>query len=90
MFFFVYSVDLKRSFPNDPSKRVDEYLITRLSNYLSSRSLRVKFLDETAVNAARSAFTGRKGKIGGKKGGLEGLLAAAMMMKGKSSLSFKK
>lgn len=45
--------------------------------------MRVKFLDETAVNAARSAFTGRKGKIGGKKGGLEGLLAAAMMMKGK-------
>lgn len=79
---FVSFIDLKRSFPNDPAKRIDEYLITKISNYLGSRSLRIKFLDESSVESARAAFTGRKGGKGGKKGGMEGLIAAAMMMKG--------
>lgn len=55
---------------------------------MGSRSLRIKFLDENSVNVARSAFSGRKGKIGGKKGGMEGLLAAAMMMKGNTCSLF--
>ena len=48
---------------------------------MQSHTLRLRLLDAQAVEEARSAFSGRKGKIG-KKGGLEAILAAAMMMKG--------
>lgn len=73
---------MARSFPNDPEKRLDGFLFAKLSNFLQSHSLRLQLLDSNSVTEARSAFEARKGKIGGKKGGLEGLLAAAMMMKG--------
>jgi len=79
--------DIARSFPNDPSKRIDEYLIAKIRNYLNSRSIKIKLLDDNATEAARAAFTARKGSGGlggggGKKGGYEGLAAAALMMKG--------
>lgn len=74
--------ELARSFPNDPEKRLNGFLVTKLTNFLQSHTLRLKLLDAKSIEDARAAFTGRKGKIGGKKGGLESLLAAAMMMKG--------
>ncbi|XP_059610876.1 uncharacterized protein LOC132257854 [Phlebotomus argentipes] len=75
--------ELSRSFPNDPSKRMDGFLFSKLSEYLQSHTLRFRLWDsKSSVEEAKDAFTGRKGKIGGKKGGLEGLIAAAMMMKG--------
>ncbi|XP_055682491.1 uncharacterized protein LOC129789579 [Lutzomyia longipalpis] len=75
--------ELSRSFPNDPSKRMDGFLFSKLSDYLQSHTLRFRLWDnKSSLEDAKAAFTGRKGKIGGKKGGLEGLLAAAMMMKG--------
>ncbi|XP_055698525.1 uncharacterized protein LOC129798989 [Phlebotomus papatasi] len=75
--------ELSRSFPNDPTKRMDGFLFSKLSDYLQSHTLRFRLWDnKSSLEDARDAFTGRKGKIGGKKGGLGGLLAAAMMMKG--------
>lgn len=82
-------LELAKNFPNDPYKRIDEFLAAKLTNYLNSRSLRIKLLDDDSLNLARSSFTARKGGLGGggggggggKKGGYEGLLLAAAMMK---------
>lgn len=76
------SLDIARSYPNDPAQRLDGFLLAKLSNYLQSHTLKMKLFDGESLEKVESAFQGRKGKIG-KKGGLEGLLAAAMMMKGK-------
>lgn len=56
-------------------------MLAKLSNYLQSHTLKLKLSDSASLEKLESAFQGRKGKIG-KKGGLEALLAAAMMMKG--------
>lgn len=61
---------------------MDGFLLAKLSNYLQSHTLKMKLFNADALEKLDgAAFTGRKGKIG-KKGGLEALLAAAMMMKG--------
>ncbi|XP_062540340.1 uncharacterized protein LOC134208366 [Armigeres subalbatus] len=73
--------EVSRIFPTDPNKRLDEFLILKLNNYLRSHSLKLKLMDSEAMEKARELFVGRKGKLG-KKGGLEAMLAAAMMMKG--------
>lgn len=77
--------EVSRIFPTDPNKRLDEFLIVKLNDYLKSHSLRLKLLDKDAMTKARELFQGRKGGGGklGKKGGLETIIAAAMMMKGK-------
>lgn len=74
--------EVSRIFPADPNKRLDEFLIVKLNDYLKSHSLRLKLMDNEAMEKARDLFEGRKGKLG-KKGGLETMIAAAMMMKGK-------
>ncbi|KAL5284821.1 hypothetical protein ACFFRR_006874 [Megaselia abdita] len=70
--------EISRSFPKDPAQRLNAYISTRISNFLQSRHLRLKFLNNEEMTE-----TGRKGggKLG-KKGGMETLLAAGMMMKG--------
>ncbi|XP_001851557.2 uncharacterized protein LOC6042439 [Culex quinquefasciatus] len=73
--------EVSRIFPADPNKRLDEFLIVKLNDYLKSHSLRLKLMDNEAMEKARDLFEGRKGKLG-KKGGLETMIAAAMMMKG--------
>ncbi|XP_065076879.1 uncharacterized protein Osi16 [Ochlerotatus camptorhynchus] len=73
--------EVSRIFPTDPNKRLDEFLIVKLNDYLKSHSLRLKLMDKEAMEKARDLFEGRKGKLG-KKGGLETMIAAAMMMKG--------
>ncbi|XP_058839456.1 uncharacterized protein LOC131694930 [Topomyia yanbarensis] len=73
--------EVSRIFPKDPNKRLDEFLIVKLNDYLKSHSLRLKLMDGEAMEKARDLFEGRKGKKG-KKGGLEAMIAAAMMMKG--------
>lgn len=73
--------EMSRNFPNDPTQRLDGFMLAKLSNYLQSHTLKLKLFDGQSLENVESAFQGRKGKIG-KKGGLEGLLAAAMMMKG--------
>lgn len=77
----LWSPEIARSYPNDPAQRLDGFLLAKLSNYLQSHTLKMKLFDGESLEKVESAFQGRKGKIG-KKGGLEGLLAAAMMMKG--------
>ncbi|XP_058839444.1 uncharacterized protein LOC131694922 [Topomyia yanbarensis] len=72
--------EVSRIFPKDPNKRLDEFLIVKLNDYLKSHSLRLKLMDGEAMEKARDLFEGRKGKKG-KKGGLEAMIAAAMMMK---------
>ncbi|XP_049548079.1 uncharacterized protein LOC125959302 [Anopheles darlingi] len=73
--------EVTRIFPTNPEKRLDEFLLSKLNDYLQTHSLRLKFIDSDAFEKAREVFIGRKGKIG-KKGGLETLIAGAMMMKG--------
>lgn len=77
--------EVSRIFPTDPNKRLDEFLIVKLNDYLKSHSLKLKLLDKEAMEKARDLFEGRKGKLG-KKGGLETMIAAAMMMKGMLNL----
>lgn len=78
--------ELARSFPNDPDKRLDSFLMFKLNSYLDSHALRMKLVDdgeENKVGDARKGGGGGFGGGGGKKGGMGGLMAMAMMMKGK-------
>ncbi|XP_071050109.1 uncharacterized protein [Onthophagus taurus] len=75
--------EVAREFPNDPDARLDAFLMNKVSNYLSSHSIKLNLFDSS------NAFTARKGDGlgggggGGKKGGGMGmLLAAGAMMKG--------
>lgn len=70
---------MARSFPNDAEKRLNGFLLAKVSNYLQSHTLNVKLVNPSELAEARSAFEGRKKK----KGGLEGIIAAALMMKSK-------
>uniref|UniRef100_A0A7G3AGT3 Putative secreted protein n=1 Tax=Lutzomyia longipalpis TaxID=7200 RepID=A0A7G3AGT3_LUTLO len=55
--------ELSRSFPNDPSKRMDGFLFSKLSDYLQSHTLRFRLWDnKSSLEDAKAAFTGRKGK----------------------------
>lgn len=54
-------------------------MLAKITNFLQSHTLNVKLLDNNDVDKARSAMDdARKLK---KKGGLEGIIAAALMMK---------
>lgn len=78
--------DLARSFPNDPDSRLNGFVLAKITNFLQSHTLNVKLLDSNDVDKARSAMDeSRKLK---KKGGLEGIIAAALMMKSTTSLFF--
>lgn len=80
--FFSYTTDVARSYPNDPNSRLNGYILNKMSNFLQTHYLRFKLIDsETMTEANAAVETGRKGKFG-KKGGLEALIAAALMMKG--------
>ncbi|XP_034949795.1 uncharacterized protein [Chelonus insularis] len=83
--------NLARDFPNDINKRLDAYLMHKVGNYLSSHSISIKLFDSKTLEDARSlsesgfglfkksdAETGRKKD----KGGMSGLAAGLMMMKG--------
>ncbi|XP_054728875.1 uncharacterized protein LOC129237916 [Anastrepha obliqua] len=74
--------EVARSYPSDPNSRLNGYIVNKLSSFLQTHYLRFKLIDTDTVAEARSALeTGRKGKFG-KKGGLEALIAAGLMMKG--------
>ncbi|XP_017102905.2 uncharacterized protein Osi16 [Drosophila bipectinata] len=67
--------EVARSYPSDPSTRLNGYIVAKLENILKTRFLRFRLLDD------QSLVEGRKHKFG-KKGGLEALVAAGVMMKG--------
>ncbi|KAF3424480.1 hypothetical protein E2986_06031 [Frieseomelitta varia] len=87
--------NLARDFPNDVEKRLDAYLIHKVGSYLHSHSISIKLFDPRTFEAARnfneetlaqlglgggqsSVGTGRKKE----KGGMNGMMAGLMMMKG--------
>uniref|UniRef100_A0A0K8U792 Osiris 16 n=1 Tax=Bactrocera latifrons TaxID=174628 RepID=A0A0K8U792_BACLA len=74
--------EVARSYPNDPNSRLNGYIVNKLSSFLQTHFLRFKLIDSETMAEAHSAVeTGRKGKFG-KKGGMEALIAAGLMMKG--------
>lgn len=67
--------EVARSYPSDPNTRLNGYILAKLENILKTRVLRLRLLDDTSLEE------GRKHKFG-KKGGMEALVAAGVMMKG--------
>ncbi|KAH8407116.1 hypothetical protein KR222_007434 [Zaprionus bogoriensis] len=67
--------EVARSYPSDPNTRLNGYILAKLENLLKTRFLRFRLMDDSSVEE------GRKHKFG-KKGGLEALVAAGVMMKG--------
>ncbi|XP_026734496.1 uncharacterized protein LOC113498614 [Trichoplusia ni] len=79
-----FAAELARSLAK-PDERLDKYLLYRLGDYLDTHTVKLRLLDENAAQEAR-AFVGegrgKGGFGGGKKGGMGGLLAAGLLMKG--------
>ncbi|CAO1426640.1 unnamed protein product [Diamesa hyperborea] len=73
--------ELARQFPESPEKRLNGFLIARLSDFIQSYSLKFKLLNDVPSEDVESRKGG--GGYGGKKdkGGM-GLIGMAMMMKG--------
>ncbi|ALC46820.1 Osi16 [Drosophila busckii] len=67
--------EVARSYPSDPNTRLNGYILAKLQNMLKTRFLRFRLMDD------KSLEEGRKHKFG-KKGGMEALVAAGVMMKG--------
>ncbi|XP_058793715.1 uncharacterized protein LOC131665673 [Phymastichus coffea] len=87
--------NLAREFPNDVDKRMDAYLMHKIGNYLNSHAISIKLFDPRTFEATRSFNEAAMEQLGlgeqrnvesgrakGNKGGMGGLMAAAMMMKG--------
>ncbi|CAG9569453.1 unnamed protein product [Danaus chrysippus] len=81
-----FAADLARAFPSKPEERLDKYLLYRLGSYLDNHSVKLRLMDSGATEEARALMSEGRGKGdmlgGGKKGGMGGLVVAAMMMKG--------
>ncbi|XP_063389509.1 uncharacterized protein LOC134675224 [Cydia fagiglandana] len=80
-----FAAELARAMPNKPDERLDKYLLYTLGNYLDTHSVKLRLLDDSASEEARAMIgeARRKGGIGGgKKGGMGGLMAMGMLMKG--------
>lgn len=80
------AADLARSF-GDSDDRLDKSLLYHVGSFLDSHSVKLRLLDDNAVEEAKTAMAegrakGGSGLGGGKKGGMGGLIAMAMMMKG--------
>lgn len=80
-----FAAEMARAMPSKPDERLDKYLLYRLGSYLDNHSVKLRLLDDGATEEARALIgeaRGKGGLGGGKKGGMGGLIAAAMMMKG--------
>lgn len=77
--------ELARDFPNDPSSRLDAFLLKRITGFLNSHSIKLNFFNQNE-NVETGRGKGGGGGGGGKKGGGGGhghmILAAGAMMKG--------
>ncbi|XP_013185078.2 uncharacterized protein LOC106130721 [Amyelois transitella] len=78
-----FASELVRSL-NKPEDRLDKYLLYKLGNYLESHTVKLRLLDENSTEEARALVSEARGKggLGGKKGGIGGLLAMGMLFKG--------
>lgn len=83
------AIDFARALSAEPEERLDKYLLYHVGSFLDTHSVKLRLLDESAVEEARSMIGEGRAKnplgMGGKKGGMGGLIAMAMMMKGKLS-----
>lgn len=83
-----FAAELARALPSKPDERLDKYLLYRLGTYLDTHSVKLRLLDDSATEEARALIGEARAKGGvlggGKKGGMGGLLAMAVMMKGKT------
>ncbi|XP_049880873.1 uncharacterized protein LOC126377217 [Pectinophora gossypiella] len=81
-----FAAELARALPSKPDERLDKYLLFRLGSYLDTHSVKLRLLDDSATEEARALIGEARGKGGvlggGKKGGMGGLMAMALMMKG--------
>ncbi|PZC78360.1 hypothetical protein B5X24_HaOG202266 [Helicoverpa armigera] len=80
------AADLARSLSGDSDERLDKSLLFHVGSFLDSHSVKLRLLDDNAVEEAKTAMSEGRGNYGGlgggKKGGMGGLMAMAMMMKG--------
>ncbi|XP_026734508.1 uncharacterized protein LOC113498624 [Trichoplusia ni] len=80
------AADFARSFSSDSDEKLDKSLLYHVGSFLDSHSVKLRLLDDSAVEEAKSAMEEGRAKnglgMGGKKGGMGGLIAMAMMMKG--------
>lgn len=82
-----FAAELARALPSKPDERLDKYLLYRLGTYLDTHSVKLRLLDDSATEEARALIGEARAKGGvlgggGKKGGMGGLMAMALMMKG--------
>lgn len=81
-----FAAELARALPSKPDERLDKYLLYRLGSYLDTHSVKLRLLDDNATEDARALIGDARAKGGmlggGKKGGMGGIMAMAMMMKG--------
>ncbi|XP_059050565.1 uncharacterized protein LOC131845512 isoform X2 [Achroia grisella] len=78
--------ELARSLSSEPEEKLDKFLLYNVGTFLDTHSVKLRLLDDAAIEEARSMVGEGRGKnplsMGGKKGGMGGLMAMAMMMKG--------
>lgn len=75
------SAEIAKSLPTDD--RLDKFLLYQLESFLDTHSVKLKLLDESAVEEAKSMIEEGRARGGlRKKGGMGPLIAMAMMMKG--------
>ncbi|XP_013185004.1 uncharacterized protein LOC106130653 [Amyelois transitella] len=77
--------ELAKSLPSDSVERLDKFLLYQVGTFLDTHAVKLRLLDDGAAEEARSMIGEARGKnplsMGGKKGGMGGLIAMAMMMK---------
>ncbi|CAB3222918.1 unnamed protein product [Arctia plantaginis] len=73
------ATDLARSFSSDQENKLDKSLLYHVGSFLDSHSVKLRLLDDNAVEEAKSAMEEGRGRK--KKGGMGGLIAMAAMMK---------
>lgn len=79
------AAEFARALPTKPDERLDKYLLFTLGNYLDTHMVKLRLLDDNAAEEAKALVGEARAKGGfggGKKGGMGGLLAAGLLMKG--------
>lgn len=59
-------LELAREFPDNPDKRLDGFLVAKLTDFIQSYSLRMKFLDMPTDVLDQARYGGGGGGKGGK------------------------
>lgn len=85
------AAEIARSMASNPEERLDKFLVYNVGAFLDSHSVKLKLVDDSAVEEAKKVVDEGRGNkdplsVGGKKGGMGGLIAMAMMMKGTDTL----